>query len=165
MMRDALALINSQEQRIKELAEEVESLGAEKEHLDLVVEGKLKRTTALEKQVLKLTEENERLKRVGVPDNDVYIRLTDAKHAIMDYIGEQTASKYASSAECKSARYGAEGAMNELDYLIPANVAPIADTVNKMYSMIKERCIKGGIYPAFVASVVTDVAKELLEEK
>ena len=40
-----------------------------------------------------------------------------------------------------------------------------AATVNTMYSEIKERCIKGGIYPAFVASVVTDVAKELLEEE
>ena len=48
---DALALI-------KELTEEIEALGAEKEHLELVVEGKLKRTSALEKQVLALTEEN-----------------------------------------------------------------------------------------------------------
>lgn len=39
-----------------------------------------------------------------------------------------------------------------------------ADTVNKMYIEIKERCIKGGIYPAFVARTTADVAKELLEE-
>ena len=39
-----------------------------------------------------------------------------------------------------------------------------ADTVNKMYSMIKERCIKGGIYPIFVARTITLVAKEILEE-
>lgn len=46
-----------------------------------------------------------------------YINLEDAKRAIMHYIAEQTVSKYASSAECKAARYGAEGAMNELDCL------------------------------------------------
>jgi phosphate uptake regulator len=39
-----------------------------------------------------------------------------------------------------------------------------ADTVNRMYIEIKERCIKGGIYPAFVARTTADVAKELLEE-
>lgn len=39
-----------------------------------------------------------------------------------------------------------------------------ADTVNKMYIEIKERCIKGGIYPAFVARTIAEVAKELLED-
>lgn len=38
-----------------------------------------------------------------------------------------------------------------------------ADTVRKMHSMIKERCIKGGIYPAFVASTIDQIAKELEE--
>lgn len=38
-------------------------LEAEKEHLEIVVEGKLKRISSLEKMVLKLTEENERLKK------------------------------------------------------------------------------------------------------
>lgn len=37
------------------------------------------------------------------------------------------------------------------------------DAVQKMQEAIKERCIKGGIYPAFVKSVVEAVAKELLE--
>lgn len=39
-----------------------------------------------------------------------------------------------------------------------------ADTVRKMHDSIKERCIKGGIYPAFVKSVVEAVAKELSED-
>lgn len=39
-----------------------------------------------------------------------------------------------------------------------------ADTVREMHSLIKERCIKGGIYPAFVASTIEKVAKELLGE-
>lgn len=38
-----------------------------------------------------------------------------------------------------------------------------ADTVRKMQEMIEERCIKGGIYPAFVSSVIKRVAKEMLE--
>ena len=38
-----------------------------------------------------------------------------------------------------------------------------ADTVRKMHSEIKERCIKGGIYPAFVASTIDRIAKEMLE--
>lgn len=46
-----------------------------------------------------------------------------------------------------------------------ANVAPIADTVRKMHTEIKERCIKGGIYPAFVARTIDQIAKELLEGK
>ena len=46
-----------------------------------------------------------------------------------------------------------------------ANVAPIADTVKKMQELIKERCIEGGIYPAFVARTIDQVAKEILEGK
>lgn len=38
-----------------------------------------------------------------------------------------------------------------------------ADTVRKMQSEIKDRCIKGGIYPAFVARTIENVAKEMLE--
>ena len=40
-----------------------------------------------------------------------------------------------------------------------------ADTVRKMQELIKERCIKGGIYPAFVASTIDRVANEILESK
>ena len=39
-----------------------------------------------------------------------------------------------------------------------------ADTIRKMQSMIKEECLAGGIYPAFVASVVERVGKKLLED-
>lgn len=37
------------------------------------------------------------------------------------------------------------------------------DTVRKMQERIKEHCIKGGIYPAFVASTIDQIAKEMLE--
>ena len=39
------------------------------------------------------------------------------------------------------------------------------DTIHKMQSMIKEECLAGGIYPAFVARVVENVGKKLLEGK
>lgn len=38
------------------------------------------------------------------------------------------------------------------------------DAVQKMQEAIQERCLKGGIYPAFVKNVVEAVAKELLED-
>lgn len=38
-----------------------------------------------------------------------------------------------------------------------------AETVRKMQEAIKERCIKGGIYPAFVASTIDKVSREMLE--
>lgn len=47
---------------------------------------------------------------------------------------------------------------------ISADNLIISETVNKMYLMIKERCIKGGVYPAFVASTITQIAKEMMEE-
>ena len=39
-----------------------------------------------------------------------------------------------------------------------------ADTVRKMKSEIEARCIKGGIYPAFVKSTIDQIAKEMLGE-
>lgn len=40
-----------------------------------------------------------------------------------------------------------------------------ADTVRKMHAEIKRRLLKGGIYPAFVACVIDNVAREMLEGK
>ena len=39
-----------------------------------------------------------------------------------------------------------------------------ANTVREMQAEIINRCIKGGIYPAFVASTIDKIAKEMLEE-
>lgn len=38
-----------------------------------------------------------------------------------------------------------------------------AYAVREMHSKIKDRCIKGGIYPAFVARTIDQIAKEMLE--
>ena len=37
-----------------------------------------------------------------------------------------------------------------------------ADTVRKMQTEIEKRCIKGGIYPAFVKSTIAKIAEEML---
>ena len=55
-IEDDTALLKYALALIRELTEEVEYLETEKEHLDLVVEGKMKRIRALEKMVLKLTD-------------------------------------------------------------------------------------------------------------
>lgn len=39
-----------------------------------------------------------------------------------------------------------------------------SNLVRRMQTMIKEKCIAGGIWPAFVAKVVEDVGQKLLEE-
>lgn len=41
----------------------------------------------------------------------------------------------------------------------------VNDTVHKMQTIIKEKCIAGGIWPAFVAKVIKDVGDKLLEEQ
>ena len=38
-----------------------------------------------------------------------------------------------------------------------------ADTVRKMQTEIEARCIKGGIYPAFVKSTIAKIAEEIIE--
>jgi hypothetical protein len=38
-----------------------------------------------------------------------------------------------------------------------------ADTVRKIHSEIEKRCIKGGIYPAFVKSTIDQIAKEIID--
>ena len=40
-----------------------------------------------------------------------------------------------------------------------------ADAVRKMHDEIKRRLLKGGIYPAFVACDIDNVAREMLEEQ
>ena len=40
-----------------------------------------------------------------------------------------------------------------------------ADTVRKMQELIKERCIKGGIYPAFVERTIDQIVKEMVENE
>lgn len=95
--QNALAIITSQEQRIKELTEENERLRAE----------------------------NETLK---VATNEQYSHLCDCHDKIAQMLRQKE-----------------------------------SDTVREMHFEIKKRCIEGGIYPAFVASVIEQVAKEIID--
>ena len=38
-----------------------------------------------------------------------------------------------------------------------------ANTVREMQTEIINRCVKGGIYPAFVATTIDKIAKEMIE--
>jgi hypothetical protein len=51
-----------------------------------------------------------------------------------------------------------------LDEVEQAKDLAISDTVRKMHSEIEKRCIKGGIYPAFVKSTIDQIAKEMVGE-
>ena len=51
--------------------------------------------------------------------------------------------------------------VNDVLLLMPSVADVKAETVRKMAERIEKRCIKGGIYPAFVARTIEEVAKEL----
>ena len=117
-----------------------------------------------------------------------YVKLADAREAIMDYIGEQTVSKYASAADCKLARSAAEGAMNALDYMPPADVAPKSEVehLEREVRLLTENtitvkyphCVVGSYYAVLTKSLEdyekviadissaaqADVAREIFEE-
>ena len=38
-----------------------------------------------------------------------------------------------------------------------------ADAVKKMHAEIVKRCLEGGIYPAFVATTIDKIAKEMID--
>lgn len=58
-------------------------------------------------------------------------------------------------------RYYFNHCFDELRANVEADVK--ADTVRKMQTEIEARCIKGGIYPAFVKSTVNQIAEELVK--
>lgn len=105
--------------------------------IDLLMTDSLALIESYEKKIKELTEENERLRA----ENEA-LAISEVK-------------------ECEISQM--------LVYRIrdkhPAVMAIRADTVKKMHSEIKKRCIKGGIYPAFVARTVENVVKEMLEGK
>lgn len=79
------------------------------------------------------------MKKRTVSDmEDKYIKLSDAKNALADYIAEQTASKYGSLESCRDAKFAATGAMNELDYVPAADVVPKSE-VEKIFEKLKVR--------------------------
>lgn len=141
---NSLALINSQEQRIKELTEEVErseTAGGCKESVD----------NGFSPSVTELQRENERLR---AQNETLEINNKDFKHRIYELSRDNEEWEHENKdLECDN-------------YMLRERITEIkADTVRKMHSEIKERCIEGGIYPAFVASTIDQIEKEMLEGK
>jgi chromosome segregation ATPase len=132
-MKDALALINSQEQRIEKLAVELEAMRCA--------------ANSYKMHNKELTEENERLRA----ERDILDVL------VKDLRGRNNGLQRANESLAKDCDI-LEDELNEC-------VQIKADTVRKMHSEIKERCLKGGIYPAFVASTIDQIAKEMMEDK
>jgi hypothetical protein len=93
--------------------------------------------------IKELTEENERLR--GQKDvRDILVKDLSSRNKELQRANEAL-GKYAENLE------------TELYECI--NIK--ADTVKKMQSEIEKRCIKGGIYPAFVKSTIDQIAKEM----
>lgn len=54
---------------------------------------------------------------------------------------------------------------NGTTYVIPSVRSIKAEVVKQMQTEIESRCIKGGIYPAFVASTIDQIAKEMQDQE
>ena len=133
LIKDALALINSLEQRIEAITVELDAMRGAANSYKMHNE--------------KLTEENERLRA----ERDILDVL------VKDLRGRNNGLQRANESLAKDCDI-LEDELNEC-------VQIKADTVRKMHSEIKERCLKGGIYPAFVASTIDQIVKEMLEDK
>ena len=66
----------------------------------------------------------EYIERRVLPENEYYSVKTII-NTIMEYVGEQTVSKYPSSAECNAARKGAEGVIYALEEVPAADVVEV----------------------------------------
>ena len=104
---------------------------------------------------------------------DKYIKLSDAKNALADYIAEQTVSKYGSLESCMDAKFAATGAMNELDYVPPADVVPKSEVERLQAELDSKqfRCdscdrimLTGAEYRACVKQAKAEIAREIFEE-
>lgn len=72
----------------------------------------------------------------GMADKQ-YIERGAAKDAIFEYICGHTMSKFPSKELLKASKMGAEGALNEIDYV------PAADVVEVVHAEWQERCVDG----------------------
>jgi hypothetical protein len=80
--------------------------------------------------------------------------VTESGETIIEYEGEDE--------RLKAQRYMTypDGRLE----MIPTVESVRADTVREMRSEIESRCIKGGIYPAFVRSTIEQIAREMIGE-
>ena len=126
--------LHDAEEKVKELTQAHEMLSESYDHLE-------KTKDELLSERSRLTEENERLR-------GILLQFTDIVH------------KWGNKNGYDTSEISLVPILNE-ETAIKSQIR--ADTVRQMQSEIKERCIKGGIYPAFVASTIDQIAKEMLE--
>ena len=186
---NCLALINSQEQRIGELAIELEAMrGAansykmysktledENKKLRVLVDEGFDTENSLNGKIKELTEENENLKIMNelcqISEQslrDLYDADTTAQSEVISRLIEENEKLTEENERLITDKVywknRAGDAELKLNREVKAGYAyGKADTVRKMHSEIKKRCIEGGIYPAFVASTIDQIAKEMLE--
>ena len=94
---------------------------------------------------------------------DKYIKLSDAKNAIADYIAEQTVSKYGSLEACRDAKFAAQGAMKELDYIPAADVVPKSEVERLEGELIVERTRRENAVDAY-HEARQKIAREIFAE-
>ena len=107
--------------------------------------------------IKKLTEEVEGLKQCLEHEHASFMETFGEWNDKCEKLTEENANLHAS---CTELEQTCKKWQSRLDIECKYTKA---DTVRKMQSEIKERCIKGGIYPAFVASTIDQIAKEMLE--
>lgn len=115
--------------------------------------------TSLEQRIEELSEENENLHATCTEFERKCASLNDENEILnseKEAKNKELFQKWKKLADETADRY--EGLYQD------AKKALVADTVRKMRSEIKERCIMGGIYPAFVASTIEQIAKEIIGE-
>ena len=138
VMQDALSLI-------KELTEERDGY----ENLALTA---IETQNRMSDTIEQLTEENERLRE----DKE---RVTNTYYEAMCEMKNRITCQVVLSDE------KLEEIKNECLARVELDIKAIqADTVRKMQSEIEARCIKGGIYPAFVKSTIDQIAEEIIGE-
>lgn len=111
----------------------------------------------MEKQIEKMAAGIDRLQRL-LESERVMRRTAEARLEKAEHDRDRYARKI-EELIAENERLMCENAKKDVD-AVDAR-API---VHKMHSLIKERCIAGGIYPAFVARVVDEAAEKVLHE-
>jgi uncharacterized coiled-coil protein SlyX len=149
--QDALALINSLEQRIGAQDMTISELRQKLKNAEHDADRYAQR-------INELSEENERiLTALANYDRQTDERIAENYYTVEAY-EELREENERLRADC------VKGANALIEEMVRSRAIK-ADTVRKMQCEIKERCIKGGIYPAFVASTIDKVAKEMLEDE
>jgi chromosome segregation ATPase len=159
LMTDALALITSQEQRIGELEAECEQWRSDWEKNQKQWEISYDK---LESENARLTEENEELIQL-TKAFEMPVETTSLHRQIVELKQEHKKELERIKFDFMVARASLMDMSTKVKELTEKNERLRADTVREMHFEIQQRCIKSGIYPAFVARTIDQIAQEMLE--